>query len=130
MVSRKEQLFGKKKFSVRAKFHEKGDSHEITKETECNNGLNKSSSSGEFDHEMEIRIDGRLVNHVKLLQWKFRGNESVYLNKTRVEVYWDIHNWLFSSGPRQGLFIFKPISSSTIMLSTQIATADSTPGED
>ena len=125
LVSRKEHLFGKKKFSTKVKFHEKGNFHEIS--IECNNSLNKNSSSGEFDHEMEIRIDGRLANHVKHLQWKFRGNESVYVNKTRVEVYWDVHDWLFSSGPRQGLFIFKPISSSTL-LSTQIA--DSTAGEE
>ncbi|CBI16794.3 unnamed protein product, partial [Vitis vinifera] len=108
-------------------FWRKQGSKHFTISIECNNSLNKNSSSGEFDHEMEIRIDGRLANHVKHLQWKFRGNESVYVNKTRVEVYWDVHDWLFSSGPRQGLFIFKPISSSTL-LSTQIA--DSTAGEE
>ncbi|KAK9277574.1 hypothetical protein L1049_007119 [Liquidambar formosana] len=111
LVSRKEHVFGKKKFSTRVKFHEKGTFHDIS--IECNNGLVNNSSFGENDQQMEIRIDGHLAIHVKHLQWKFRGNEHIYVNKTRVEVYWDVHNWLFSSGPRHALFIFKPNSSST-----------------
>lgn len=36
------------------------------------------------------------------------------MNKsTRVDVYWDVHDWLFGSGPRQGLFIFKAVSASS-----------------
>lgn len=111
LVSRKEHIFGKKKFLSRAKFHEKGRTHEIS--IECRNRSNSSSSHGNypltgFDPEMEIRIDGHLVIHIKHLQWKFRGNESIHLNKVRVEVYWDVHDWLFSPGLRHALFIFKP----------------------
>jgi hypothetical protein len=111
LVSRKEHLFGKKKFSTRAKFQEKGNIHELS--IECKNAaINSDNSLGGFDPQMEIRIDGNLAIHIKHLQWKFRGNESISVSKIKVEVYWDVHDWLFSSGTRHGLFIFRPISSS------------------
>ncbi|WMV21350.1 hypothetical protein MTR67_014735 [Solanum verrucosum] len=101
LVSRKEHVFGKKKFSTRVKFHDKGRMHEISIECKNRNGV---------DPEMEIRIDGKSFIHVKHLQWKFRGNESIHLNKVRIEVYWDVHDWIFNPGLRHALFIFKPVS--------------------
>ncbi|XP_052114723.1 uncharacterized protein LOC107478911 [Arachis duranensis] len=125
LVSKKEHIFGKKKFSTRAKFHEKGRCHEIS--IECkNNNIKGSSNNGGGDNngvvqhnhhhhqpELEIRFDGHLVIHVKHLQWKFRGNERVHMNKMRVEVYWDVHDWLFNHGLKHALFIFKPVLLST-----------------
>ncbi|XVF08825.1 hypothetical protein REPUB_Repub07fG0036900 [Reevesia pubescens] len=132
LVSRKEQIFGKKKFSTRIKFHEKGRFHEISIEyknrSTTNGNLSNVNSLGGVEPEMEIRIDGHLVLHVKHLQWKFRGNESIHVNKTRVEVYWDVHDWLFSPGLRHALFIFKPIlSSSTSLSSLSTSSLPSTP---
>ncbi|KAJ8751998.1 hypothetical protein K2173_001024 [Erythroxylum novogranatense] len=114
LISRKEHVFGKKNFSTRIKFHEKGRLHHIS--IECNNrngcgNTNNSNSTNGTDPEMEIRIDGHLVIHVKHLQWKFRGNQSINLHKQKIEVCWDVHDWLFSPGLRHGLFIFKPIIS-------------------
>lgn len=112
LISRKEHIFGKRKFITRLKFHDKGGLHEIS--IECKNrGGGGGSFSGGVEPEMEIRIDGHLVIHVKHLQWKFRGNESIHLNKARIEVYWDVHDWLFSPGLRHALFIFKPTLLST-----------------
>ncbi|KAJ4827200.1 hypothetical protein Tsubulata_016786 [Turnera subulata] len=135
LVSRKEHVFGKKKFCTRIKFHEKGRFHEIS--IECKNRGSASSGSNvvngstsscvnEVEPEMEIRIDGHLVIHVKHLQWKFRGNESINLHKLRVEVYWDVHDWLFSPGLRHALFIFKPVMLSTTSLSS-LSTSSSSP---
>lgn len=124
LVSRKEHIFGKRKFITRVKFHEKGRFHEISIECKnrCDgrrsNGSGSGSFSGGVEPEMEIRIDGYLVIHVKHLQWKFRGNESININKARVEVYWDVHDWLFSPGLRHALFIFKPTMSSSTSLSS------------
>ncbi|XP_042497117.1 probable protein phosphatase 2C 14 [Macadamia integrifolia] len=123
LVSRKEHIFAKKKFSTRVKFHEKGRFHEIS--IECNN-LNQHSSNGGLDPEMEIKIDGHLAIHVKHLQWKFRGNESISMSKFRVEVYWDVHDWLFSPGLRHALFIFRPILISTSSSSTSISSSPPT----
>lgn len=119
LVSRKEHVFGKKKFLTRVKFHDKGRFHNIS--VECKNKRHNNSGSNSLngiDLEMEIKIDGHLVLLVKHLQWKFRGNESIHLNKVRVELYWDVHDWLFSPGLRHALFIFKPslLSSSSSLL--------------
>ncbi|CAN4088042.1 unnamed protein product [Withania somnifera] len=95
LISRKEHIFGKKKFSTRVKFHDKGRMHEIS--IECKNRINSSGISIDgVDPEMEIRIDEKLFVHVKHLQWKFRGNESIHLNKVKIEVYWDVHDWIFN----------------------------------
>ncbi|KAK7350656.1 hypothetical protein VNO77_09509 [Canavalia gladiata] len=118
LVSKKEHIFGKRKFSTRAKFHEKGRCHEIS--IECKN---KGNGESGVQPEMEIRFDGHLVIHVKHLQWKFRGNESIHLNKMRVEVYWDVHDWLFSPGLKHALFIFKPSLSSSSLSSSSSSTS-------
>ncbi|KAE9454143.1 hypothetical protein C3L33_13954, partial [Rhododendron williamsianum] len=121
LVSRKEHVFGKRKFSTRAKFHEKEAFHEIS--IECFGG---------FDPDMEIRIDGDLVVRVKHLQWKFRGNELIQVDdKVRMEVCWDVHDWLFSPGLRHALFIFRPLSPlslpflSTLLSPTQAENMES-----
>ncbi|XP_072950323.1 uncharacterized protein [Typha angustifolia] len=118
MVLRKEHIFGKKKFATtKAKFHEKDTSHDIS--IEC-------SSIGDHntDPEMVIKIDGHSFISVKHLQWKFRGNQTITIGKERVDVYWDVYDWLFSPGLRHALFIFKPLppigsssSTSTSLLS-------------
>ncbi|KAL6493487.1 hypothetical protein OROGR_032266 [Orobanche gracilis] len=122
LISRKEHVFGKKKFGTRVRFHEKGSLHEIS--IQCNHRIS-SLINGDDDPEMEIRIDGHLVVHVKHLQWKFRGNESIRLRKGRIEVYYDVHDWLFSPGLRHALFIFKP----TLFLSSSISSSSPLPSQ-
>ncbi|KAL4347143.1 hypothetical protein GQ457_17G017800 [Hibiscus cannabinus] len=112
LVSRKEHIFGKKRFSTRVKFHEKGGFHEISIECKKRN-VDSLDGVAVVEPEMEIRIDGNLALHVQHLQWKFRGNESINVNKRRLQVYWDVHDWLFSPGLRHALFIFKPAMPSS-----------------
>ncbi|KAA8542211.1 hypothetical protein F0562_023363 [Nyssa sinensis] len=106
LVSKREHIFGKKKFFTKVKFHEKGRFHEIS--IECKNRSNGSGNSsnsnslGGVDPEMEIRLDGHLVIHVKHLQWKFRGL-------------------------RHALFIFKPTLTSTSPSSISTSSLTSTP---
>ncbi|ONK72497.1 uncharacterized protein A4U43_C04F20040 [Asparagus officinalis] len=112
LVSKKEHVFGKKRFITRAKLDVRSKkTHEICVEYCC------SSSTGSLDCEMGIKIDGGEMMRVKRLQWKFRGHESVTVSsKVKVEVYWDVHDWLFSScnnGLRHALFIFKPVAAET-----------------
>ncbi|CAK7354722.1 unnamed protein product [Dovyalis caffra] len=97
---KKEHVFHKKTFSTRAKFDEKKHEHDIIVE---------SSTGGPRDPEMWISIDGIVMIHVRNLQWKFRGNQTVMLSRQPVQVFWDVHDWLFSTpGTGHGLFIFKP----------------------
>uniref|UniRef100_A0A2C9UPA2 DUF868 domain-containing protein n=1 Tax=Manihot esculenta TaxID=3983 RepID=A0A2C9UPA2_MANES len=85
---KKENVFAKKAFTMRAKFNEKKQEHDVVVE---------SSTTGPKDPEMWISIDGILVIHVKKLQWKFRGNQTVMVNKQQLQVLWDVHGWLFNS---------------------------------
>ncbi|RWW71445.1 hypothetical protein BHE74_00020806 [Ensete ventricosum] len=103
LVAREEHVFGKKRFATRSRFHDKGSRHEIS--VECSHG--GGGGGGNMDLDMEIKIDGNVAIHVKHLEWKFRGNDSISIDKRRVEVYWDVHGWLFTSGLRHALFIFK-----------------------
>ncbi|KAE9595318.1 hypothetical protein Lal_00041097 [Lupinus albus] len=100
LLVKRENVFAKKSFTTKAKFDEKRKESDIVVE---------SSTSGSKDPEMWISIDGIVLIHVKNLQWKFRGNQTVMVNKQPVQVFWDVHDWLFSvSGSGPGLFIFKP----------------------
>ncbi|KAI5003011.1 hypothetical protein ZWY2020_027661 [Hordeum vulgare] len=106
MVCKKEHVFSKKRFLTRARFHDKGKLHDIS--IECSSG----NLGGGMDVDMSIKIDGCVTVLVKHLQWKFRGNDCISINKMKVQVYWDAHDWLFGTGMRQALFIFKPQASS------------------
>ncbi|CAI9773589.1 unnamed protein product [Fraxinus pennsylvanica] len=103
LFSKKEHVFAKKCFSTRAKFDDRQKEHEIIVE---------SSTSGNKDPEMWISIDGIVLIHIRNLQWKFRGNQTVLVDKQPVQVFWDVHSWLFcASGSTHGMFIFKPGTS-------------------
>ncbi|ONI18028.1 hypothetical protein PRUPE_3G192800 [Prunus persica] len=97
---KKENVFAKKSFATRVRFDEKRKEHDIVVE---------SSTAGPKDPEMWISVDGIVLIHVKNLQWKFRGNQTVLVNMEPVQVFWDVHDWLFTSpSTGHGLFIFKP----------------------
>ncbi|XP_042485919.1 uncharacterized protein LOC122066165 [Macadamia integrifolia] len=100
LMCKKENVIGKKSFITKTKFDEKEKEYEIVVE---------NSISGLKDPEMWISIDGIVLIHIKNLQWKFRGNQTVYVNKIPLQVFWDVHDWLFSShGLGHGIFLFKP----------------------
>lgn len=119
LVSRKEHISGKKRFSTKVKFHERGKCHEIS--VECNN---KGDEFEGFSPEMDIKIDGKLATQVKNLQWKFRGNEIIDVKDAKLEVYWDVHDWIFGSGPRHAMFLFKCSSSSSLLSSSPLHAVD------
>ncbi|OEL37872.1 hypothetical protein BAE44_0001108 [Dichanthelium oligosanthes] len=102
LVCKKEHVFSKKRFLTKARFHEKGKLHDIS--IECSS----SNLNGGVDVDMVIKIDGSVNVLVRHLQWKFRGNECISINQLKVQVYWDAHDWLFGTGMRNALFIFKP----------------------
>ncbi|VVB17477.1 unnamed protein product [Arabis nemorensis] len=45
---------------------------------------------------------------VKRLHWKFRGNDTIIVNRISVEVLWDVHSWSFGlpSSPGNAVFMF------------------------
>ncbi|KAE8730541.1 protein transport protein SFT2-like [Hibiscus syriacus] len=101
LIYRKENMFAKKSFTTRARFDEKNREHDIVVE---------SSITGIKDPEMWISMEGVVLVNVRNLQWKFRGNQTVLVDKQPVQVMWDVHDWLFSNlGTAQCVFIFNPV---------------------
>ncbi|KAK9046227.1 hypothetical protein V6N11_052122 [Hibiscus sabdariffa] len=101
LMCKKEHICGKKLFCSKAKLGEEKQEHDI---------IIEYCLSGPGDPEMWVTIDGTAVIRVMNLHWRFRGNEIVTVNKTTVQVFWDVHDWLYnnSSGSSHGLFIFTP----------------------
>jgi kinesin family protein C2/C3 len=100
LLCKKENVHGKKLFCTRAMLEEGKPEHDVVIET---------SLSGPDDPEMWISIDGMLASRIMNLNWKFRGNEIVMVNNLPVQIFWDVHDWLFNDlGTGPGLFIFKP----------------------
>ncbi|KAJ9173862.1 hypothetical protein P3X46_016955 [Hevea brasiliensis] len=103
LLCKKENVYGKKIFFSKAMLHNEKKEHDIVIEM----------SSGLGDPELWISIDSFEVIHIMNLHWRFRGNEKVtMMNDVVVEIFWDVHDWLFNSsaspGAGNGLFIFKP----------------------
>ncbi|KAI3991498.1 hypothetical protein MKX01_006800 [Papaver californicum] len=97
LIYKKENIFGNKWFSTRAKFDQNSrKEHDIVIE---------NSITGSSDPEMWISVDGI----------KFRGNETIIVNKSPVQVFCDVHDWLFGrlllnsfgNPSRHGMFIFR-----------------------
>lgn len=108
MIARKEHVYGKKVYSAKARFLDIGQLHHIT--IECD-------TSGLKDPSLEIRIGKKRVMQVKRLAWKFRGNQTVYVDGLPVEVLWDVHDWLFGSSNKCAVFLFQSGQSMEKLLS-------------
>ena len=103
LVCRRESVFGRRSFAARARLDARGSKeHDIV--IEC------SPAAGTIvrDPEMWVTVDGFVLLHVKNLQWKFRGNETVLVGQAPVQVIWDVHDWLFAGPGSQAAFAFKP----------------------
>ncbi|KAI0524982.1 hypothetical protein KFK09_004372 [Dendrobium nobile] len=97
-VAKKEHIFGKKIYCTKAQFSDKGQVHDIL--IECD-------TIGLKDPCLEIRIDKKRVMMVKRLLWKFRGNQTILVDGLPVEVFWDVHNWLFDASMGSAVFMFQ-----------------------
>lgn len=102
LISRKEHVFGSKQFCAKAQFGESGKAYDIL--IECQTNTPK-------DPYLYITVDKQLVVQVKNLEWKFRGNQTVFVDGTPVEVFWDVHNWIFNASGNaskaNAVFIFQ-----------------------
>ncbi|KAL7123965.1 hypothetical protein ABFS83_14G016900 [Erythranthe nasuta] len=98
-VSKIEHLFGKRVFSTKARFCDDGQMHDV--KIECGD---KDSDEDPF---LVIRVDAKIAMKVKHLRWKFRGNSTILVDGNPVEVFWDVHNWLFGSCLGNAVFMFQ-----------------------
>lgn len=97
LISKREQMFGKTVFSTRAQFCNIGQVHDLV--IECD-------TSGVSDPCLVIRVDSKPTMQVKRLRWKFRGNHTILVDGLAVQVFWDVHNWLFAVSPGNAVFMF------------------------
>lgn len=96
-IAKREHVFGKRVYGTKGKFCVNGKIHDIT--IECD-------FFGLVDPCLVIRIDTKTVMQVKRLKWKFRGNQSIVVDGHNVEVYWDVHSWLFGAASGNAVFMF------------------------
>lgn len=101
LVHKKESVYAKRCFCTRTMLGRGKREHNIIIETDL---------SGPTEPEMWISVDGIESVRVMNLNWRFRGNETVMVDNVAVDVFWDVHDWMFndnstSVGP--GVFIFK-----------------------
>ncbi|XP_047318582.1 uncharacterized protein LOC124921919 [Impatiens glandulifera] len=98
LFSKREHIYGKKIFNTKVRFLNNGQLHDLV--VECD-------TVGVDEPCLVIRVDNKNVMQVKRLQWKFRGNHTILVDGIAVEVFWDVHNWLFSSSHGNAVFMFK-----------------------
>ncbi|KAI5315957.1 PREDICTED: Protein of unknown function DUF868 [Prunus dulcis] len=97
-IAKREHIFGKKFYGAKAQFCDKGKSHDVTIECE---------TVGLHEPYLVICIDSKMVMQVKRLNWKFRGNHTILVDGLRIEVFWDVHNWLFGNAMGNAVFMFQ-----------------------
>ncbi|KAF3454346.1 hypothetical protein FNV43_RR04793 [Rhamnella rubrinervis] len=109
-IAKREHIFGKKVFSTKAQFCNNGQSHDLV--IECD-------TIGVNDPCLMIRVDGKTLMQVKRLRWKFRGNHTILVDGLAVEVFWDVHNWLFGTSLGHAVFMFKTCLSAEKLWASQ-----------
>ncbi|XP_008777988.1 uncharacterized protein LOC120107807 [Phoenix dactylifera] len=98
MFSRREQVLGHSLHSTKARFREDGRDHEIT--IRC-----KEDGWDAKESELSVCVDKKRVVYVRRLRWNFRGNQTIFIDGTPVDMMWDLHDWWFSS-PSGGYAVF------------------------
>ncbi|KAK9734974.1 hypothetical protein RND81_04G174900 [Saponaria officinalis] len=107
LLHKEEILYGKNNFQTQVLLDDGQKEHNVVIE-------NPSLRHGE--QELRVSIDGRVVVRVMNLNWRFRGNETALVNNVPVQIFWDVHDWLFNCpGSAHGLFIFKPGSLENVL---------------
>ncbi|CAL9772917.1 unnamed protein product, partial [Musa acuminata subsp. burmannicoides] len=106
-IAKREHIYGKKVYSTKAQFCDNGQSHEVA--IECD-------TIGLKDPYLEIRIDRKRVMQIKRLAWKFRGNQTILIDGLPVEVFWDVHSWLFGPSSGNAVFMFQTCLSAEKLL--------------
>eukprot|EP00252_Welwitschia_mirabilis_P017014 TRINITY_DN37838_c0_g1_i1.p1 TRINITY_DN37838_c0_g1~~TRINITY_DN37838_c0_g1_i1.p1 ORF type:complete len:297 (-),score=25.45 TRINITY_DN37838_c0_g1_i1:548-1438(-) len=102
LVSKKEHVFGKRIYNTKAQFSDNGQIHDIAIECE---------TIGLREPWLTVHIDKMVVLQVKHLAWKFRGNQTILVDGVPVEVFWDVHNWLFNPAVGNAVFMFQTFRS-------------------
>ncbi|KAG6393135.1 hypothetical protein SASPL_147370 [Salvia splendens] len=115
LVAKREHTVGKRFFGTKARFCEMGPIHDL--KIECD-------TRGSGDPFLVVCVDAKAVMKVQHLHWKFRGNSTILVDDRPVEVFWDVHNWLFGSGVGSGVFMFQTSLSADKLWSSPSSLSD------
>ncbi|KAJ0244485.1 hypothetical protein HA466_0191090 [Hirschfeldia incana] len=98
-IAKKEHVFGKRTFATKAQFSGDDKTHDLV--IVCDTSVS--------DPCLVVCVDGKTLMEVKRLRWKFRGNDTIVVNRISVEVLWDVHSWFFGlpSSPGNAVFMFR-----------------------
>ncbi|KAJ0700223.1 hypothetical protein HanOQP8_Chr10g0365271 [Helianthus annuus] len=99
---KREHVFGKNVFGTKVQFKDHGQIHDLRIECEA-----FGPGPGPDEPRLVVRLDSKIVMQVQHLVWKFRGNCTISVDGLPVEVYWDVHNWLFGSSTGSAVFMFQ-----------------------
>lgn len=99
IIAKREHVFGKRTFETKARFSNDGKTHDLV--IECDVSVS--------DPCLVVRVDGKVLMKVKRVHWKFRGNDTMVVDRISVEVLWDVHSWFFGlpSSPGHAVFMFR-----------------------
>ncbi|KAG6487373.1 uncharacterized protein LOC122011011 [Zingiber officinale] len=104
MFSRREQVVGDSAtHTTRARFREGGEEHEIT--IRC-----KGEGWNARESELAVTVDKKRVVHARSLRWNFRGNQTIFIEGSPVDMMWDVHDWWFGGGSA-AVFMFRARST-------------------
>uniref|UniRef100_A0A5B7B7F7 DUF868 domain-containing protein n=1 Tax=Davidia involucrata TaxID=16924 RepID=A0A5B7B7F7_DAVIN len=117
-ISKREHIFGKRVYGTKVQFCDNGQIHELS--IECD-------TVGVDDPCLVIRVDSKMVMKVKHLRWKFRGNYRILVDGLPVEVFWDVHNWLFGTTTGSAVFMFQTCLSAEKLWASQTVSDSSMP---
>lgn len=118
LVAKKEHVFGKKMFITKAQFCSNGPIHDLV--IECD-------TVGVPEPFLLIRVDSKTLLQVKHLRWKFRGNHTIIVDGLEIEVFWDVHSWLFGTSLGNAVFLFKTCLSAEKLWTSQSLCDPNTP---
>jgi Plant protein of unknown function (DUF868) len=103
-LCRKEQIRGTTAYSTKSRFREEGREHDIM--IYC-----KGDEWDSKDAELTVTVDKKKVVSVRRLKWNFRGNQTIFIDGTVIDMMWDIHDWWFCNLPNCAMFMFKTRTS-------------------
>ncbi|WOK97301.1 hypothetical protein Cni_G06009 [Canna indica] len=104
MICRREQVVGDAPHTTRARFHDGEGDHEITVRFRAD-GWDRVR-----DSELSVSVDGKRVVQVRSLRWNFRGNHTIFIDGSPVDMTWDMHDWWFGGGAA-AVFMFRARST-------------------
>ncbi|KAL5580281.1 hypothetical protein UlMin_012723 [Ulmus minor] len=98
LVSRQEHCSGNTLYVTKSQFCENGIVHEI---------VIKCEGANEKHPVLSVSIDKKTVIRVKRLQWNFRGNQTIFVDRLLVDLLWDVHDWFFNPASGFAVFMFR-----------------------